>query len=176
MPDVHLKDATEYPRRVAWVAGTAPTTGALITVGPGTLWIDTSSTPFVWKVRNIGDTGWDTVGVAGTPTSIANAGGSVVINGSGNIVGVAAGGGEIAAIGGGAAIFGSGWAAVQANADDSIIVAGGPSGAAHVDIHASGEILIQPKSGEQLKLNNVPTSNPGGTGNVWNDSGTLKVT
>jgi hypothetical protein len=110
MPDIHLKDATEYPRRVAWVGPTAPVTGASITVGPGTLWIDTSSTPFVWKVRNTGDTGWDTVGVAGTPTSIANAGGSVIVNGSGNIVGLAAGGGEIAAIGGSAAIFGSGWA------------------------------------------------------------------
>lgn len=30
--------------------------------------------------------------------------------------------------------------------------------------------------GSVLKLTNIPTSNPGGTGRVWNDGGTLKIT
>jgi hypothetical protein len=29
---------------------------------------------------------------------------------------------------------------------------------------------------QQLTLTNLPTSDPGGTGLVWNDAGTLKIT
>jgi hypothetical protein len=111
--------------------------------------------------------------IGGTPTSIANAGGSMAVNGSGNVIGLAAGGGEIAAIGGGAAMFGSGWSSVQTNADDSASMYGGPSGGAHVDISAAGDVLLQPVSGQDLKLVNVPTSDPSVTDAMWLDGGVL---
>jgi hypothetical protein len=153
MPDVHLKDATEYPRRVAWVGATAPTTDTSITVGPGTLWVDTSSTPFVWKVRNTGDTGWDTIGVAGTPTSIANAGGSVVVNGSGQVTVTAPSGQDIRLFGPtgesvrtvhgvGAVLNGASNAYVQALNDDSVGMGGGPAGAAGAFVDAAGNLLL----------------------------------
>jgi hypothetical protein len=40
----------------------------------------------------------------------------------------------------------------------------------------SGDAILLDVSAGDLRFNGLPTSNPGGTGRVWNDSGTLKIT
>jgi hypothetical protein len=75
MTSVRLKDTTDVVRRAAWVGATEPTSDDTVTVGPGTLWIDDSTTPNVLKRRNDTDDGWVAVGlVTGTTATTAAAG------------------------------------------------------------------------------------------------------
>jgi hypothetical protein len=75
MTSVRLKDTTDVVRRPAWVGATEPTSDDTVTVGPGTLWIDDSTTPNVLKRRNDADDGWVAVGlVTGTTATTAAAG------------------------------------------------------------------------------------------------------
>jgi hypothetical protein len=75
MTTVRLKDTTDVVRRAAWVAATEPTSDDTVTVGPGTLWIDDSTTPNVLKRRNDANDGWVAVGlVTGTTATTAAAG------------------------------------------------------------------------------------------------------
>jgi hypothetical protein len=163
-----LTGSLSASRYVGATASGAPTTGAHL-VGDwcwaldGALWLCTANgTPGTWAQVS-----------GGTPTSIANAGGSVVVNGSGNVIGTSAGGGAVVAVGGGAAISNASWGEVGVAADDSITMFGGPTGGAHVDIHANGDVLLQPVSGQSLKLLNVPTSDPSVSDAMWLDGGVL---
>lgn len=59
---------------------------------------------------------------------------------------------------------------------DTILLSFGPGGGAIAVHRASGNVNVFLGSGGQLNVSGLPTTNPGGTGNVWNDSGTLKIT
>jgi hypothetical protein len=76
MTSVRLKDTTDVVRRPAWVGATEPTSDDTVTVGPGTLWIDDSTTPNVLKRRNDADDGWVAVGLVTGTTAVTAAAGN----------------------------------------------------------------------------------------------------
>jgi len=55
------------------------------------------------------------------------------------------------------------------------IFASNATGALNIEGNNAG-IIIDPEAGSYLRISNLPTSNPGGTGRVWSNGGVLSIT
>jgi hypothetical protein len=126
------------------------------------------------------------VGGGGTPTGIANGGGTLILDGAGNLIGSvptvkgisltnADGAGLVIYAGGDTAIYAASSALVRVNQDNSVSIEGGPSGITKVQMDAGGNLTITRGPGTLLKLVNLATSAPGVLNAVWNNGGALAI-
>jgi hypothetical protein len=57
-----------------------------------------------------------------------------------------------------------------------VIVQGDGDNGVIIRASGDGDLVLETVGAAQLRINGLPTSDPGGSGLVWNDGGTLKIT